>query len=45
MIAVDVSLALELLDDFFTQANGRPMGAQQRQLAETLIAEIWGDTP
>lgn len=36
---------LELLDDFFTQANGRPMGAQQRQLAETLIAEIWGDTP
>lgn len=32
---------LELLDDFYEQQNGQPMGEAQRALAQRLIEEIW----
>lgn len=36
---------LELLDDFYEQQNGQPMGEAQRALAQRLIEEIWEGEP
>lgn len=34
---------LELLEEFYAQQNGRPMGEEQRGFARTLMEKIWED--
>lgn len=36
---------LELLEDFYRQQNGQPMGEEQRGFARALIEKIWEDEP